>query len=532
MSANNVNLFGSDDEDDSSDSDQENVPTTTNADTDTATDKVKTRNVDQEEIGEKEEDDDDDDDDSDDEDDNIGTKRQASKPIANDGLNDDDSDNNNNDNDDDDDNEFNEEEAAVSGRQKTEEELQREREMEEAKRVEEDPDAAAAAMEEEQEKLAPPRKLTVLDIPRPIPSSSSSSDNKSATLVSKNSPKVTMHMTKLPNIVNINTEPYDKELYLPEEEEREFNGYVHNMIRWRYKKDPTTGELLRDERGKLLRESNARIVKWSDGSMTLHVGTETFEVDSLGSILNNHPKSKFPQKQPPPKNIFPGMNGYLYLSQKATLSETNQSMGTVLECMGPIQSKLVPRPSLKSEAHKNLTLAVRQRNMKKSRIAEYVTQVDPEKAANERIKNRDDLHRNKTGGGTSRRSIGSRGSMGSAGGRIHRRPNRKFYNRDDDLGNYDSVNIKHLKNGIDDDDYGNMNQESDSEDDAAWRNRKRYKKKNWAEEETRNRSDDDDEDMDEGAEEDDVPNSDSDDEDFNLNRKRKKRENLFEDDDD
>ena len=33
-----------------------------------------------------------------------------------------------------------------------------------------------------------------------------------------------------------------------------------------------------DEEGKTKRESNARIVRWSDGSMSLHLGSEIFDV--------------------------------------------------------------------------------------------------------------------------------------------------------------------------------------------------------------------------------------------------------------
>uniref|UniRef100_A0A669P916 RNA polymerase-associated protein LEO1 n=1 Tax=Phasianus colchicus TaxID=9054 RepID=A0A669P916_PHACC len=44
---------------------------------------------------------------------------------------------------------------------------------------------------------------------------------------------------------------------------------LENTIRWRMR---------RDEEGNEIRESNARIVKWSDGSMSLHLGNEVFDV--------------------------------------------------------------------------------------------------------------------------------------------------------------------------------------------------------------------------------------------------------------
>ena len=36
--------------------------------------------------------------------------------------------------------------------------------------------------------------------------------------------------------------------------------------RWRFAKNPQTGEFLIDEFGEKIRESNARMVKWSDGT--------------------------------------------------------------------------------------------------------------------------------------------------------------------------------------------------------------------------------------------------------------------------
>lgn len=44
---------------------------------------------------------------------------------------------------------------------------------------------------------------------------------------------------------------------------------VSNTIRWR--------EFLDDD-GNHVKESNARMVRWSDGSMSLHLGNEIFDV--------------------------------------------------------------------------------------------------------------------------------------------------------------------------------------------------------------------------------------------------------------
>ena len=44
---------------------------------------------------------------------------------------------------------------------------------------------------------------------------------------------------------------------------------VENTIRWRYSQD---------EGGNEIRESNARVVKWTDGSMSLYLGGEIFDI--------------------------------------------------------------------------------------------------------------------------------------------------------------------------------------------------------------------------------------------------------------
>jgi len=248
----------------------------------------------------------------------------------------------------------------------------------------------------------------------------------------------TMHITKLPNILNINPNAFDVSTFNADEEEKEYHGYVHNMIRWRYKTDPATGEFIRDENNRLIRESNARFVRWSDGSLTLHVNEETFDIEEM--------KSKPPEEEKEPNNnvethgIFPGLNGYLYLSQQGAKvsDDTKEENATVLQSLGAITSKIIAKPSIKSEAHRNLTLAVRQKNFKKARIEEFNVIQDPEKEKNKRIKNKDDLFKseNRTSSSYNRQS-----NRSSNSGYNQRRRNK--YSMEER--NYDSVNISALK---------------------------------------------------------------------------------------
>lgn len=53
-----------------------------------------------------------------------------------------------------------------------------------------------------------------------------------------------------------------------------------NCLRWRFKKGPD-GQNLTDEDGRPLYESNSRIVEWEDGTRTLFVGREVFNMSEI-----------------------------------------------------------------------------------------------------------------------------------------------------------------------------------------------------------------------------------------------------------
>ena len=292
----------------------------------------------------------------------------------------------------------------------------------------------------------PPQNATVLQAHRPESGTS-------------------LYMTKLPNVVAVQPSAFDEAEYDEKKEEESYKGYVHNMVRWRYKRDEN-GSLVRNGSGKLARESNTKLVKWSDGSFTLHIGKEGFDIQNVDSSTSDG---------------FTGLNGYVYLSQKATFrndednkddEEPNQNGETVLECIGPVASRLVAKPSsLQSESHKSLTVAIRQRTIKKAQIGSYMTEEDPEKLKQERIKYNDDAEKlQQRKRATASRNGGRRNNPGM---------NRNYLEASDDEG-YDTVNIRRLKKGSNYDmdamdDYGD-----DSDDDYgqsyANRNNKKRKK--------------------------------------------------------
>uniref|UniRef100_A0A2I3SWC9 RNA polymerase-associated protein LEO1 n=1 Tax=Pan troglodytes TaxID=9598 RepID=A0A2I3SWC9_PANTR len=98
-----------------------------------------------------------------------------------------------------------------------------------------------------------------------------------------------LYFVKLPNFLSVEPRPFDPQYYEDEFEDEEMLDEegrtrlklkVENTIRWRIR---------RDEEGNEIKESNARIVKWSDGSMSLHLGNEVFDVYKAPLLGNyNH----------------------------------------------------------------------------------------------------------------------------------------------------------------------------------------------------------------------------------------------------
>lgn len=146
-----------------------------------------------------------------------------------------------------------------------------------------------------------------------------------------------IHFVKLPNFLSVETRPFDVETYedeideeetLDEEGRQRIKLKVSNTIRWR--------EYI-DDQGNPARDSNARIIKWSDGSMSLHLGSEIFDV----------------YKQP-----LQGDHNHLFIRQ-----------GTGLQGQAVFRTKLTFRPhSTESYTHKKMLISLADRSQKTSGI--------------------------------------------------------------------------------------------------------------------------------------------------------------------
>ncbi|KAK9865577.1 hypothetical protein WJX84_011659 [Apatococcus fuscideae] len=167
------------------------------------------------------------------------------------------------------------------------------------------------------------------------------------------------------NLLAIEQAPFDRDTFKAEEEkflDEAGNTRIRltgNTIRWRHATDPITGEPYK--------QSNARFVRWSDGSLQLLLGSEVLDVAVQDIAADrNFMFSRQPQ----------------YIQAQAALL-----------------TKMAFRPvSVTSTFHKRLATAMGKQHSKQQKVRHVVTVVDPkrakeerEKAEEERIRGRESL---------------------------------------------------------------------------------------------------------------------------------------------
>ncbi|CAE6437590.1 unnamed protein product [Rhizoctonia solani] len=168
-------------------------------------------------------------------------------------------------------------------------------------------------------------------------------------------------MMRLPNFLKLDTKPFHSETYEGpqddyEGEERKESATmldVTNTVRWRW---------IQGENGEMKKQSNARIVKWSDGSMSLQLGTELFDINANveGSRVAPPATQSQPQTQSSQAPKRAGGLSYLY---------TQHKHAGVLQCEVPITGTLTLQPTgMFSATHRQLVRAVGQRHSRTARL--------------------------------------------------------------------------------------------------------------------------------------------------------------------
>ncbi|GMS95585.1 hypothetical protein PENTCL1PPCAC_17760 [Pristionchus entomophagus] len=92
---------------------------------------------------------------------------------------------------------------------------------------------------------------------------------------------------RLPNFLSVAKRPFDPNYYEEDDDDDALDAEgrnrlklkVENTVRWRS---------FVTEEGEEMKESNAKMVKWSDGSMSMHLGNEVFDVQVMDVNDHNH----------------------------------------------------------------------------------------------------------------------------------------------------------------------------------------------------------------------------------------------------
>lgn len=211
------------------------------------------------------------------------------------------------------------------------------------------------------------------------------------------------YLLKLPNFLGIEPRPFDSETHLFEDdvEETDEEGRkvikptLETTIRWRYVRDEN-GNIITDEKGVPQMESNARFVRWSDGSTHLILGGNEFLNAEALPI-----QGKIDKRKPASSNSSSTSN-----EQQGTISMNHlfTSGGDINPCVAQLKEKMVFTPAtLKSKVHRKLALSIIEKHKDDGRkILFHLANVDPEKEKEQ--KEKDEAERNKTQGITKRLS--------------------------------------------------------------------------------------------------------------------------------
>ncbi|CAA6657395.1 unnamed protein product [Spirodela intermedia] len=163
-----------------------------------------------------------------------------------------------------------------------------------------------------------------------------------------------LNMIKVSNIMGIEPKPFDPKTYVEEDvfvtDESGTKKRIRledNVVRWRS---------VRNRDGTTSYESNARFVRWSDGSLQLLIGNEVLDITVQGS-QHDHT--------------------HLFLRHGKGIL---QSQGRLLQKM-----RFMPS-SLSSKSHRLLTALVDSRHKKVYKVKNCITDIDPEREKEEREK--------------------------------------------------------------------------------------------------------------------------------------------------
>ncbi|KAF5362420.1 hypothetical protein D9756_002435 [Leucocoprinus leucothites] len=179
---------------------------------------------------------------------------------------------------------------------------------------------------------------------------------------------------RMPNFVKMDTKPFHPDTYLGPEEEDSMQAEslreksmtiklkVENTVRWRW---------IKDANGLDKRQSNSRIIRWSDGTLSLLLGKELFDITQsidtsagiprqVAGTSTSQSQSQLQQSQ----SQTPGLK-----SQGLTYLVAQHKRSQVLQSEAVVTGYMSLRPTgMQSETHRMLVRAVGQKHSKVARL--------------------------------------------------------------------------------------------------------------------------------------------------------------------
>jgi RNA polymerase-associated protein LEO1 len=152
------------------------------------------------------------------------------------------------------------------------------------------------------------------------------------------------YVMKVPNFLSVATKPFVSEEYNEKEEIEAKDGIKlagENTIRWREVHDDSTDEIKK--------QTNTKVVRWSDGSMSLLVGEELFDM-SITSLQTQ----------------------FQYLS-------TNYPDESIMEMQGRLTDQVTIKPyTTTGSTHRKIAAVIASRHVKQVKTRMVATDRDPE----------------------------------------------------------------------------------------------------------------------------------------------------------
>lgn len=183
---------------------------------------------------------------------------------------------------------------------------------------------------------------------------------------------------RMPTFVKMDSKPFHPDTYIGPEHDEDDGHHnesireksmsiklkVENTVRWRWTKD---------EFGQDKRQSNSRVIRWSDGSLSLRLGKELFDitktVDTSGGVVRQslggtHPSQPSQSQPAASQNLLSSSR-----SQGLTYLVAQHKRSEVLQAEAVVTGYMTLRPTgMQSETHRMLVRAVGQKHNKVARL--------------------------------------------------------------------------------------------------------------------------------------------------------------------